>query len=237
MEKNVGIHERKEREKEHRKEEIVDAAQKLFLEKGLQATTMDEIAEAAELSKGTIYLYYKSKEDLYLGVIMRGMLTLHDMFDARIKTEPDVVKALMALQETYLDFFHEHRSYFRMLHFLQTPQFHKQVSDEMKQEALLVNQKIWNVAITIIERGIKEGILIANLNAVEIAIILWSSATQLMMRMDTESERWREMMNIDLERVLRISNSLILASILTTQAKQDNAALLNTHSPGIFANN
>jgi TetR/AcrR family transcriptional regulator len=237
MVSNMGIQERKEREKGHRKEEIVDAAQRLFLEKGLMATTMDEIAEAAELSKGTIYLYYKSKEDLFLAVIMRGMQTLYEMFDARIKTETDVVKALAALQETYLAFFHKHRSYFRMLHFLQAPQFHKQVSDEMKRETVFVNQKIWNVAIAIIERGIKEGILIPNLNAVEIAIIFWSSATQLMMRMDTESERWKEMMNVDLERVLRISNSLILGSILTPEAKQNNEALLQQYSPGIGSGN
>lgn len=192
---------------------------------------MDEIAESAELSKGTIYLYYKSKEDLYLSVIMRGMQILCEMFEVRLKPETDVVRSLMALQETYLDFFHKHRSYFRMLHFLQTPQFHKQVSDEMKREAQLVNQRIWNLAIAVLQRGITEGILIPNLNAVEIAIILWSSATQLIMRMDTESDRWREMMNVDLERVLRISNSLILESILTPEAKQHNAAILNAYSP------
>ena len=44
----MGITERKEREKEHRKEEIIDAAQKVFFEKGLLLTTMDEIAEIAE---------------------------------------------------------------------------------------------------------------------------------------------------------------------------------------------
>ena len=57
----MGIHERKEREKEHRRDEILNAAQKVFFEKGLQSATMDEIAEAAELSKGTLYLYYGSK--------------------------------------------------------------------------------------------------------------------------------------------------------------------------------
>jgi TetR/AcrR family transcriptional regulator len=71
----MGITERKEREKEHRKEEIIDAAQKVFFEKGLLLTTMDEIAEIAELSKGTLYLYYKSKENLYLAVMMRGTET------------------------------------------------------------------------------------------------------------------------------------------------------------------
>ncbi|MEO8168159.1 MAG: helix-turn-helix domain-containing protein, partial [bacterium] len=60
----MGIIERKEREKEHRREDIIAAAQKIFFEKGLPSATMDEIAEAAELSKGTLYLYYKSKEDL-----------------------------------------------------------------------------------------------------------------------------------------------------------------------------
>ncbi|MDL1893205.1 helix-turn-helix transcriptional regulator, partial [Sphingobacteriales bacterium CHB3] len=52
----MGIIERKEREKEQRREEIVTAAEKIFFEKGLAIATMDEIAEAAELSKGTLYL-------------------------------------------------------------------------------------------------------------------------------------------------------------------------------------
>jgi TetR/AcrR family transcriptional regulator len=227
----MGIQERKEREKEHRKEEIVDAAEKLFFEKGLQAATVDEIAEAAELSKGTIYLYYKSKEDLYLAVVMRGLGILYDMFKAKIQGDSDVVKQLMGLQETFLEFFEKHRRYFRMMHFLQAPQFHKQVSEEMMQECSLENQKIWNIATTLLERGIKEGILIPNLNAVEIVIILWSSATQLLMRIDMESDRWIENMNIDLRRVLRISNSLILGSLLTPEARQTHAELLKPFVP------
>jgi TetR/AcrR family transcriptional regulator len=226
----VGTHERREREKEHRKEEIIDAAQKIFFEKGLQAATMDEIAEAAELSKGTIYLYYKSKEDLYLSVVMRGLELLHGMFESSLKPEIPVVRSLIDLQETYYRFFQEHRNHFRMLHFLQTPQFHKQVSEEMMNESIIVTQRIWNLVIARIQRGIEDGILIPNLNAVEIAIILWSSATQLMMRIDTESERWFQRMNIDLERVLRVSNLLTIGSILTPEARKENEALLNVES-------
>lgn len=229
----MGIHERKEREKEHRKEEIVDAAEKLFFEKGLQVATVDEIAEAAELSKGTIYLYYKSKEDLYLAVMMRGLGILYEMFKAKTQADLDVVEQLMVFQETYLEFFEKHRRYFRMMHFLQAPQFHKQVSEEMMQECSLENQKIWNIANALLERGIKEGILIPNLNAVEIAIILWSSATQLLMRIDAESDRWMEHMNIDLRRVLRVSNALILGSLLTPEAKQSHGDLFKPLFPEV----
>lgn len=231
MEAKVGIQERKEREKEHRKEEIVDAAQKVFFEKGLHVATVDEIAEAAELSKGTIYVYYKSKEDLYLAVVMRGMQILHDMIERVIESEHNVVKALTRLQETYFEYFEKHRNYFRMLHFLQTPQFHGQVSDEMIEAASRDNQRTWTLVIALIQRGIEEGVLLPNLNSAEIAVILWSSATQLMIRMDTESERWKNRMNLDLAEVLKLSNVLILSALLTPKAKEENQALLGSVHP------
>ena len=77
----MGINERKEREKEHRREEIISSAEKVFFEKGLQTATMDEIAERAELGKSTLYLYYKSKEDLYLAVLLRGTEILLQKFE------------------------------------------------------------------------------------------------------------------------------------------------------------
>lgn len=231
MVSNLGIQERKGREKDHRKEEIVEAAQKVFFEKGLQTATMDEIAESAELSKGTIYIYYKSKEDLYLAVVMRGIQILHDMFEARIRSDNHIVRTMIGLQETYFEFFKKHRNYFRMLPYLQTPQFHKQVSNEMKEACSVVNQKVWDLVNTLIQRGIDEKVLVSHLNAVEIGIFLWSSATQLMIRMDTESGQWQNRMNIDLERVLRVSNSLMLGSILTPEAKRENESLLYKFLP------
>lgn len=64
-----------------------------------------------------------------------------------------------------------------MLHFLQTPQFHGQVSDEMIEAASRDNQRTWTLVIALIQRGIEEGVLLPNLNSAEIAVILWSSAT------------------------------------------------------------
>ena len=65
----MGIAERKEREKQQRREEIVQAAEEVFFSKGFEKSTMDDVAEKAELSKGTLYLYFKSKEELLIGII------------------------------------------------------------------------------------------------------------------------------------------------------------------------
>jgi AcrR family transcriptional regulator len=61
----MGVTSRKEREKELRKEAILDAAMRVFKRKGYQATSMGEIAKEAEFSKGTLYLYFNSKYALF----------------------------------------------------------------------------------------------------------------------------------------------------------------------------
>ena len=61
----MGIHERKQREKEQRREDIIAAARKVFSAKGFNSATMEEISSVAELSPGTLYLYFKNKEELH----------------------------------------------------------------------------------------------------------------------------------------------------------------------------
>jgi TetR/AcrR family transcriptional regulator len=210
----MGIHERKEREKEHRREEILVAAQAVFFEKGLQNSTMDEIAERAELSKGTLYLYYKSKEDLYLAVMIQGMEVLHAMFEKSVEDHPNPIQAIQRLGDTYYQYFHEHRDYFRMMHFFQTPQLHRQVSEEMMHSCSLQNQKIWQLVVEIIERGMREGLFRTDLSASEMAIILWSASNAIILRMDYEQNEWTKMMNISLDEILRKTNRLLLEAML-----------------------
>jgi TetR/AcrR family transcriptional regulator len=217
----MGIIERKEREKEHRKEEIVDAAQKVFFEKGLFVATMDEIAEAAELSKGTLYLYYKSKEDLYLAVMMRGMEILYKIYEPIVASDDSTIQKLVKSGDAYKAFFHSHRNFFRMVHFLQAPQFHKQVSDEMRQACSMESRKMWDLVIGLFQCAIDEKLVRSGLNPVELAIILWSSSTALMLRTDAEREFWKERMQVDLAETLELSNSLFLSSMLTDKGRNE----------------
>lgn len=71
---------RKEREKEHRRSQILEAAEEVFRRKGYQATTMDEVAEEAEFSKGTLYLYFGSKFALFSELSNRVLSVVRDEF-------------------------------------------------------------------------------------------------------------------------------------------------------------
>ena len=69
----MGIKSRRLREKTYRINEISAAAKKIFFEKGYKHATIDEIAAGAELSKGTIFLYFKTKDELYISLMMPAL--------------------------------------------------------------------------------------------------------------------------------------------------------------------
>jgi TetR/AcrR family transcriptional regulator len=216
----LGVIERKEREKEHRREEILDAAQRVFFEKGLALATMDEIAETAELSKGTLYLYYKSKEDLYLSVMLRGMELLEKKLADVISKNDSVPETVIHLSQAFLEYFETSRDYFRMLEFLQTSQLHKQASEEMRQNCSTVNHRIWDMVSSVFHRGIRDGTVRADLNPTEVLLILWSSAAALMNRIDNEYDFWRDRFHVDLRHTVNISSNLLLQAILTQEGRR-----------------
>ncbi len=71
----MGIPERKQRERLMRREEIQAAAKKVFLEKGFKGATIEDIAVEAEVSVGTIYLYFTTKEELYASLNLNTITT------------------------------------------------------------------------------------------------------------------------------------------------------------------
>jgi AcrR family transcriptional regulator len=222
----MSIVERKEREKEHRKEEILDAAQKVFFEKELTTATMDEIAEKAELSKGTLYLYYKSKEDMYLGVLMRGMEELHAEYKSIGLSDLSTVEKLVTLKTSYVDYFYKNRKFFRMTNFLQSPHFHKQVSDDVKQSCDAEGQKVWNIIDSVLQHGVEEGVLRPDINPIELGVIIWSNMTSLLSRIDNEGESWKKRFHIDLEHTLEVSSTLLFEAILTDRGRVEYKALM-----------
>ena len=108
----MGISERKEREKQQRRNDIIDTAEKLFFSNGFENTTMDQVAEDAELSKGTLYLYFKNKDDIFEAISARGANLLADMFFEALKKGNTGLEKTRAIGEAYRTFFQKHHDYY-----------------------------------------------------------------------------------------------------------------------------
>ncbi len=101
----MGIRDRKEREKEQRRQLILLAAKKVVGNKGFRKTTVEDIAHEAEVSPGTIYIYFKNKEELYSSLALRVLqylnMRMNDVIAVHKKS--DLENTISAMHEAMLD--------------------------------------------------------------------------------------------------------------------------------------
>ncbi len=119
----MGIAERRQREKEQRKIEILDAAERLFFSRSYEEVSMDEIAREVELNKATIYLYFKNKEALYATIVLRGVGILKAMYHECTKKPVPGIEKVVMLGRAYLVFSQKYPDYRKMIHFYGTERF------------------------------------------------------------------------------------------------------------------
>jgi TetR/AcrR family transcriptional regulator len=171
----MGLAERKEREKEQRKNDILDAAEKIFFSKGVESSTMDEVAELAELSKGTLYLYFKNKNDLFHGIVVRGLETLYAMFKEAVEKGKTGIDQVKAIGQAYYRFYKEEPDYFSAL-------LHHE-SIEVTPETLAENpcicqcRDLGNAIFTLIQEavsnGLKDGSIKKGMDTFKLPLVLW----------------------------------------------------------------
>lgn len=101
----MGVKNRKEREQEARRQLILDSARELFKNKGFEAATVDEIAIKSEIGKGTVYSYFKSKDDIYLTIINSELDDLIDKLDIVSVNGLSSQERLRGIFDTYVNFY------------------------------------------------------------------------------------------------------------------------------------
>ncbi|MEP7013534.1 MAG: TetR/AcrR family transcriptional regulator [Acidobacteriota bacterium] len=99
---------------EFRQAEILAAAQGVFAEKGFAGASVDEIAQAAGVAKGTIYLYYPSKRDIYFAALREGLSALAAKTQEKVWGAETLHDKIRAYVETKLRYCDEHRDFFKI---------------------------------------------------------------------------------------------------------------------------
>lgn len=169
----MGVKERREKEKELRKGHILDTAKMLLLERGLKATSINQIARQAELSVGAIYFYFKDKEDLFAALQLEGLTLLSQAVAEAIDDTCPPEEKIRRIMMAYLCFSQEYKNYFDIInYFLSSPEtlFSAEMKDRIDQRG--------NDSILILRGAISEGMekgLFKELDPGREAIILWAA--------------------------------------------------------------
>lgn len=108
---------RREREKQVRKEEIIDAAEKIFCEKGFEKASMDEIAKEAQFTKRTLYQYFINKNDLFFAVVLKGFTLLGEYCDD-IDAGTNGFEKFSLVCRGYYKFYKDYPGLFRLMNYV-----------------------------------------------------------------------------------------------------------------------
>ncbi len=97
-----------------KQDSILDAARTVFSRDGYTDTSVDDVAAEAGIAKGTVYLYFKSKEDLYLAAVVRDIRAFGTLAREEMERAPGLREQFAAFLRVRLDYFRAHRDFFRI---------------------------------------------------------------------------------------------------------------------------
>lgn len=184
----MGIAERREREKEQRRADIIDAAERVFFSKGWLAATMDDVAEASELSKATLYLYFKNKEELYAAILVRGSEILHRLFSEAVDSGGTGLEQTAAIGRAYLRFHAEQRDYYDAMMYFDARGFDTCDDCEFGQKCEEYRERIMGLVAKAVTNGVADGTIRPDLDPLQTAFLLWAASSGVLSAAATAGE-------------------------------------------------
>jgi TetR/AcrR family transcriptional regulator len=154
----MGIQERKEREREQRKLAILAAAHKEFAANGVENTSMDRIAQAAELAKGTLYLYFKNRDEILLALVTNAFMDVANNIERIVEQEKSPVEMLLECVEMFWRFANRDDVLMHSVAKFDSKDFERFDQGEMKCAMIEVNKRIVHLISSILQKGIDQKI-------------------------------------------------------------------------------
>ncbi|MBW1703818.1 MAG: TetR/AcrR family transcriptional regulator [Deltaproteobacteria bacterium] len=202
----MGIEERKEREKKMRRQQIMDAAKKVFASNGFGCATVENIAEEAELSPATLYLYFKNKDELFASLNLKMLEALIAKMESvrdqgNLSPEKKIKELQKALYELYLT---DPLNVVNVLRF-QSKERLKNLSPELASRIKNYTKKYMKAISEIFEDGVREGTFLDR-HPAAFADTVWGLFAGLVLLEDTKKglRQGKDLLEPTLELALEI---------------------------------
>jgi AcrR family transcriptional regulator len=151
------LEEKREKRRENRKNTILTAARRLFFDQGFKAVTIDNIAANADVSKGSIYLCFESKEEIYAQILISYNIALYERIKNFSAKEATASQLLLEFARIYVDYFLNDNELFRILmtFMMQTSQMN--LVETQKDELIRSTNQNIIIISEIIQKGMDSG--------------------------------------------------------------------------------
>jgi AcrR family transcriptional regulator len=170
----MSIQDRQTRDRERRRQQIIAASKRVFLDKGASRATIKDIAEEAELSPGTLYIYFKNKDELYASLSIRILKHLNLRLQ-RVQENRELPfdQKINSVKKAFCEVYEADPPMLINLYHLQSSETLENISAELFDEIMSLSRQCLMTLSEIFAKGIEAGSFVS-VDPTRIALILWS---------------------------------------------------------------
>lgn len=165
---------RKQREINFRRKLILDAAKAIFFDKGFENSTMEDIAHKAGYSKGSLYSYFKSKNEICFSIVNDYFFKIVDFIENIEKSDLTGLEKIVAVKEAFLRDYAENSEFCNIY---DTFKYHRNQCSEIQAEIQvneLYSKKIKKLLVSIIQSGIEDRSIKKSVDVEKLATAFWN---------------------------------------------------------------
>lgn len=161
-------------EREIRRQQIIDAAVRLFTERGMENVTFGDIAKAAKLSRPLVYFYFPDLQSLFFETLLVACTEVHRRFQAAARPSLSGLEQMMAIGRAYVSFAQERPELFHCLAHNESKHAPEHLEHPLHQQCTAVFDGIMGLMVAALQKGVRDGSIRADLgDPGKVAICLW----------------------------------------------------------------
>jgi AcrR family transcriptional regulator len=192
-----------------REQQIIKAADHVLKEVGAHDFTVDKIVAYLGVAKGTIYKYYKSKDDILAEVSVEALKLLLDYFKKAVEKEENLLEATKALIMACYQYYLSHPKYFELIIYMERPDFNSSI-----KSYLGISQELKNYFTEHIRNCQSAGVIKEDLNATYCTYMIWGSCMGLMNFIEAKRVFIEDFEKIERKELLKVYSETLVAGMM-----------------------
>lgn len=205
--------EKKEALTRFHREQILLAAEKCFGEKGVEGTTMDDIARLADYSKATLYVYFKNKDEIVSALILRGMRLLRDNVHEAVLLEQNWTETYYAVCNAVARFYFERPMAYEVTAGAINVDLEAPDTPYIFQEIYDTGETINRELADFLQRGTQAGVIAPQSAPLQTVFILWAAISGIVRMANQKADYLGRCLSISKEEFLQESFALLLRAL------------------------
>ena len=201
---------RKRATPESRKNQIIAAADLVLLEVGIDRFTVDQVIDKAKIAKGTVYNYYKNKDEMLADLAIKALSLLHHHFKNNTERLENSIDKIKAICMTSYEYNKQYPEYFELISHTERPEFNINISEYLK-----LSYDIQHLTDSIIREGQQKGEIKSTLNTTMCNYILWASCVGVVQFIDTKKKLLKNHHEINTKQMVESFAEMITKGIST----------------------